>query len=377
MAMLGKLFLRYTMLCWVIFEGILAMPSHQLTSMVIVLCYVINNQWRYFYLHHVVKLWQASLLLEWGLYGYLIYAYGVHPVCGLLIGVWDIFERGKKIDDFLLLLIPLALVFFFGIGRISVSEWWMITIIAVLFYLFRNQRQAIYRLEKELKAYATDAKNLRQSNQELESSKQSVRELTLLRERNRLSREIHDTVGHRLSTIVIQLSAIGVMAKSDGEKASEMAHDLREFSRLGLEDIRGALRAMKPENYENYEILMLIDELSKEFQQMTGIVVSLRYSEKRHPLADRYLQTLYRVSQEFMSNSARHGKAKKIDMYLHFDESGLIYSLKDDGVGAEVINRGMGLTGMEERVRECGGQVSWNTSPGKGFWMRVTLPKEA
>jgi signal transduction histidine kinase len=197
--------------------------------------------------------------------------------------------------------------------------------------------------------------------------------LTTLRERNRISREIHDSVGHSLSTIIIQLGAIEKIAEENGELASQMARNLNDFSKESLEEIRIALRQLKPRGFERYENIQAMEELIKEFTKFTGIEVNFKYTEEKWQLNESQALTIYRIVQEFLSNSLRHGKASKINIYMHYNEDELILTLKDNGQGVEKLERGLGLTNIWERVEELNGEIEYNTGIGQGFLLRLVL----
>lgn len=214
---------------------------------------------------------------------------------------------------------------------------------------------------------------LKKAKEDLEVYANSIEELTLLRERNRISREIHDSVGHSLSTAIIQLGAIEKMATQNGEVTSSLAKNLGEFMKNSLQEVREAVRALKPREFEKYEGILAIEELAKNFQKLTGVVVKLKYSKENGSLNSDNSFVIYRVAQEFMSNSIRHGKATEINIFMSFNEDNLIITLRDNGIGAEKIERGIGLQSIWERVSELGGQISYNTSKGQGFLLKVIL----
>ena len=211
------------------------------------------------------------------------------------------------------------------------------------------------------------------TNHELEAYADSIKELSILKERNRISREIHDSVGHSLSTIIIQLGAIEKIANDNGEAASLMASNLRDFTKNGLEEIRKALRELKPKEFKEYETLLAIEGLIKDFSKLTGIDVKLGFSKNKWQLDEETSLVLYRVVQEFLSNSARHGKATKISIFMHFSISDLIVTMQDNGIGTNEITPGLGLTSISERVGELGGNLSYESKEGKGFLLRVVL----
>ena len=155
--------------------------------------------------------------------------------------------------------------------------------------------------------------------------------------------------------------------------ASDMANNLGEFAKDGLNEIRTALRQLKPSEFEKYESIIAIEDLTKEFSKLTGVDVKLGFTREKWPLNREQSFVIYRIVQEFLSNSIRHGKATKVNIFMNFNENDLILTLKDNGQGVDNLEKGMGLTNICERVNELGGQVDYDTKKDKGFLMRVVV----
>lgn len=222
---------------------------------------------------------------------------------------------------------------------------------------------------------------LKKANYDLETYANSIEELTLLRERNRISREIHDSVGHSLSTIIIQLGAIEKIAQANenhlgnGNGASAMAKNLGEFVKDSLQEVRLAVRELKPEEFENNEGLLAIQELINKFVKFTSVDIKLGFSKERWCLNSDKALVVYRAVQEFLSNAVRHGKATKISIYMNFIKDSLIITMQDNGIGASNLIEGVGLKSIAERTREVGGSMSYNSELGNGFFLKLVLYK--
>lgn len=214
---------------------------------------------------------------------------------------------------------------------------------------------------------------LKKSNSDLEIYISSVEELAILKERNRISREIHDSVGHSLSTTIIQLGAIENLVSKDKD-LKELVHELREFVKESFKEVRDAVTSLKPEGYENYQNLFKIEELIKNFTKMTNIDVKMTVSKNTWNLSSIQYTALYRIVQESLSNSVRHGKATKVNIFITFNSNNLILSIKDNGLGCKNIKRGNGLNSIKERVDELNGKVEFLTS-NDGFIIHTSFPK--
>lgn len=216
---------------------------------------------------------------------------------------------------------------------------------------------------------------LKRVNKELENSVNTIEEITLLRERNRMSREIHDNVGHALSTIMIQLGAIENMAIINGEAAASMANNLGRFTDESLQSIRAVVRSLKPREFEEYEGIVAISEMVKNFEKLSGIKVILKVSEKFWRLSADQTMVIYRLIQEFLSNSIRHGKAKEVRIFLNFLPNNLRIHIKDNGIGCGNILEGVGLKSIRERVKIWGGNMEYYSQEGSGFEIVANLER--
>lgn len=217
---------------------------------------------------------------------------------------------------------------------------------------------------------------LRKANEDLELYAASIEEITLLRERNRISREIHDSVGHALSTIVIQLGAIEKTIGLNGKAAEGLTKNLRAFTQKSLDEVRMAVREIKPKEFEKYEGIAVIEELVKNFKKLSGIDVRLSFTKEKWSLSKDQTFVIYRITQEFLANSARHGKATMVQIFMAFNEYKLTVTLKDNGTGCENIIEGIGLKSMRERTMEIGGTFEYSSKKDEGFLVKVEFDKK-
>lgn len=204
---------------------------------------------------------------------------------------------------------------------------------------------------------------------------QQLRELYTLEERNRISRDLHDSIGHSLSAIRIQLEAIAQVALTDGEKASAMARKLAIFAEEGLQKLRIVLHQMKPPQYEEQTLLLRLMQIAEDFSAMSQMKVRVTSSHFRYAVNETQDQLIQLALQEFLSNSYRHGQATQVNVHLHYTKSDVTLTMKDNGVGSVSIKKNIGLTGVEERAHKEGGTVHIQTSPGTGFMTQIILPR--
>ncbi|MCM1990323.1 sensor histidine kinase [Oceanirhabdus seepicola] len=239
-------------------------------------------------------------------------------------------------------------------------------------------KEEVHRKTEAQKLYdklRVSQESLKKANEELESYSNTIEEVTLLRERNRLSRELHDSVGHSFSAIIFQLGAIEKLISSSPEKASAMTQNITTYCQKSLQELRLMVRDLKPKTLETYEGLLAIEELVRNFKKITSIDVNLRVSKKKYNLNSDQCTVLYRVVQEFMTNSVKHGYASLININVTFNENEVYINLKDNGVGCSNINKSFGLQGVQERITSVKGEVSLYSEKNKGFELIATIPK--
>lgn len=137
-----------------------------------------------------------------------------------------------------------------------------------------------------------------------------------------------------------------------------------------------AVRKLKPSDYNNYEGLIRIENLLKEFEKLTDIKVKLTLSKNKWTLNSNQSENLYRIFQESLSNATRHGKASEISILMNFDKDLLIVNIKDNGRGVEKNEYlGLGLNNIKERISELNGEVNFTSESNKGFVIKIIIPK--
>lgn len=344
-------------------------------DVVLLLMFIINNQLRYFLFPNKNIYTIPSLALEAVIcYIFCLLAgnYGSLIFIPSLIDIIFMFNRAYSI-----IYIISAAILLFAKGNTDLLIIWIIVAFPIFLLLSGTKEIEIrkYTAQNLYDKLREKDEELKIANKELESYANTIEEITLLRERNRISREIHDNVGHALSTIIIQLGAIKRISEVNGQKASEMAENLEDFARESMERVRDAVHAMKPREFEEYEGIVAISEMIKNFRKLTGIEVSLCVSDKVWKLNSDQTMVIYRIIQEFLSNSIRHGKATEVKVFLNFLDTHLRMQLKDNGVGCNIPVPGAGLSGIKERVSVWGGTIEYYSKEGYGFELIVTMDK--
>jgi signal transduction histidine kinase len=259
-----------------------------------------------------------------------------------------------------------------------------IIFVGVFTYFAQSERAArdeAARLAAELGA----------ANQKLREYAAQVEELAIAKERNRLAREIHDSLGHYLTVVNVQLEAAQVMLASDPERASAALHKAQTLAQEGLADVRRSVAAIRASPTGSRPLPEALAELAEE-SRAAGILTYLEVRGQPRPLTPQAELTLYRAAQEALTNVRKHAHASRADLTLDFDAGQpgaqrVRLVVQDNGVGAAQPNGaapqpagtvqpddgGFGLLGLRERVQLIGGNVQVRSQPGEGFRLEVEV----
>lgn len=367
--------LRYSYITFFIAFLIMHNENISAKDITLLLIFIINNQTRYFKLGNKKKYYILSLIIEvilgWYLYR-LLGNYGGVIFIPMLIDLTYTFE---KIYSIVFMIITATLISFTNNSEDLILL--LVETVPILLLGIGVKQQNIKKLQAQVLYDELRVKDeeLKHANLELEAYVNTVEEIAVLRERNRISREIHDNVGHALSTIRIQLGAMENLSREFCPEVSNMAKNLDGFAKDSLADVRAAVRAMKPREFEEYEEIIAISEMIKNFKKLTNIDIKMSTSEKIWKLNSDQTMTIYRILQEFLSNSLRHGKATEVRIFFNFLEDHLRIHIKDNGVGCFLVKSGLGLKSIKERVAIFGGTMEYYTEEGAGFEVIITMDK--
>lgn len=373
------LLVRYIAIFILIFQLFIIDENKSVLSVISILLLIINNHLRMFYLKSE---WTCivSTVLEVIAIPIIQINFGGSIIFYLIGLSIDIFTLKNKKFKYILAGFALGISIYKSFSS-TIEESFIYFVLMSIFFMLLNYISKLYITKKEAQKLYDKLKvseeKLIDANNELEGYLHSIEEITLLKERNRISREIHDSVGHALSTAMIQLSAMETIAAKEGSAIKPMAINLRNFINESFQDVKRAVRELKPDEYDNYQGILRLQEVCKNFERMSGIEVKTIISKGEWNLSTKQINHLYRITQEALSNSLRHGKATLIKVIMNFTDEEFVISFSDNGVGVEEIREnGVGLKGIRERAEEINGMVDIKSNKGKGFFVKVIVPKE-
>lgn len=209
---------------------------------------------------------------------------------------------------------------------------------------------------------------LRKVNSELLATQALLADNTRIAERVRIARELHDLVGHHLTALTLNLEVATHLAEGKALEHVEQAHSL---AKLLLADVREVVSDMRVDDKV---------DLAAALRTLVGgvpePVIHLDLPAELSMTDPRRAQVLLRCAQEMITNSVRHARAKNLWISLVEDADGLALTARDDGRGVATFEAGNGLNGMEERLRQVGGELKIKSSPGSGFALHAWIPAE-
>jgi signal transduction histidine kinase len=211
-------------------------------------------------------------------------------------------------------------------------------------------------------------------NLNLQGYARTVDEESTERERNRISREIHDISGYIFTNLIALMDAAGSMRRDDQAGLTDILVTARAQAQEGLRETRVALRKLRSERSGLTDCTRAIYKIVSIFRKLAGIGIELNLGNMPHFLAQSLGLALYRTVQEALTNAVRHGKATQVRISFWVEEEDLLLTIADNGKGATEVVKGIGLTGMEERIGALGGSVAAGPAPGGGFTLSVKVP---
>lgn len=217
---------------------------------------------------------------------------------------------------------------------------------------------------------------LRTLNHQLEEMADVREKMGETRERNRLAREIHDTLGHTLTGLSTGIDAAKTLLQRDPDMAIKQLDILSATAREGLKDVRRSVRKLRPDALENHTLKGALETMIEEFMRSSGVKVSYVCHLDSLDFQPDEEDTIYRIVQECMTNSVRHGHASRIYISFGKDQDYLILIIEDDGKGCVDIQEGFGLHHMKERIALLNGNVRFYGRDGFEVLVELPLRKE-
>ncbi len=339
---------------------------------------VVNDYLRAYHFYKVSRGYFLSIFVSMIASGILMYNVGGYSDLFMFIIIYELilFTEGKLSKLFIILAMAFILFRSIGIAEFVNLDFWkenlldlIMSYVGVLFYAF--MLYAYRNLRKEKRKVDNLHKELELSYKKLQEQSDKIKELSVTKERNRLAGEIHDSLGHNLVALNMNLDVTDKIIDKDKSKAKDLINKAQLITKESIEDLRKAVYALKEENPRTLRdsINRLIDNI-----QSTGeIKLVLDFDERAEELPPEYKDIIYLSIKESITNSIKHGNADLINIDIKYEESKLIVRIKDNGTGCSHLNKGNGLLGIEDRVTKIGGKVNYSFKAKDGFEIELIL----
>lgn len=223
----------------------------------------------------------------------------------------------------------------------------------------REQRAALAEANRKLARYAA-----------------TTEQLAVSQERNRLARELHDTLAHSLSAVMVQLEAAQSLWEVNAAEARQSLDQAFRAAGNGFSESRRALQSLRATPLEDLGLALAVRELAESTAKRANLTLELDVQNQWENLPPDVEQCVYRVAQEAMTNVVRHAQAKSLRVSLRHDVGALTLTIADDGRGfdpAEVDGRRYGLQGLRERAELVRGTLDVQGRPGSGTSLTLTI----
>jgi signal transduction histidine kinase len=213
------------------------------------------------------------------------------------------------------------------------------------------------------------------ANEQLRQYALQIEDLAAVQERNRIAREIHDSLGHALTALNVQLQTASKLWHIDLSQAQSFLTQARRLGEVAIKEVRHSVNTLRADSREDEPIETAIASLVEDFYQGTGVAVYTQI-ELKATLSPQITKTLYRIVQEALTNICKHAQATKVWIQLKTTLDEVSLKIEDNGQGFRVNSEktGFGLQGMQERVTALQGDFYLETLPGAGCRIIVDLP---
>ncbi|WP_407270534.1 sensor histidine kinase [Radiobacillus sp. PE A8.2] len=218
---------------------------------------------------------------------------------------------------------------------------------------------------------------LKDAHEQLQHYSRQVEALTVVQERNRIAREIHDTVGHKMTALLVQLRLAKELQSQQTDQASDTLVTCEQLAKDALQEIRLSVQTLHEKEDDYKGVIANIRAILENYQSTTGLESELEIKGDPANIPISIQPIITRMIQETITNAVRHGQAENCQVTIDIDADAITVSVKDDGAGANHVEPGFGLITMRERVIEHGGNISFEGIAGQGFTVQAKFPQKS
>jgi signal transduction histidine kinase len=235
-----------------------------------------------------------------------------------------------------------------------------------------------YIITQLISTQRSQEQKLMTANLKLSEHAVMVEQLATSRERNRLARDLHDTIAHTLSGLTVNLEAIKILLGDDHPEISTRLEHALINTRTGLTDTRRALRDLRIRQVDDLGLKLALEDLTQQAAKRGKFKLNIDLPERLPDSSIQIEQTYFRIAQEALENIVKHADASQVMLTLSQENNQYTLVIEDNGLGFETDQNstldGLGVQGMNERAKECGCHLEIYSKPGEGT--RITLTTE-
>ncbi len=219
------------------------------------------------------------------------------------------------------------------------------------------------------------ARRLNQMAEQLQNLVHTRAELAMLEERNRLARDLHDSVKQQVFATAMQLGAAQAMLDDDPAAAKSHLQEAEQLAHQAQQELTGLIQELRPAALEGKGLVDALRSYAEDWSRRTAIVAQVKVAGER-PLPLKVEQPLFRIAQGALANVARHSSAQSVSIHLAWQDDTFTMTIADDGRGFDMSSTtyGMGLSSMQERLAQVNGRLTIHSTPGQGTTLKAAVP---
>ena len=218
------------------------------------------------------------------------------------------------------------------------------------------------------------------ANVKLREQALATEQLATARERNRLARDLHDTLAHSLAGLVVQLQAIETLLKAEPEAARSEVVKARRIAQEGLQETRHAIQDLRVNPIEDLGLARALERAALDFGDRAGVQIDLHIGDPQAAVSNEVAAQILFIAKEAFNNIERHADARRVEVTLARSNGQLLLKIQDDGRGFDEAQvdeaERFGLQGMYERAEMIGAQLSVESTVGQGTVVQLTISNE-
>jgi signal transduction histidine kinase len=248
-----------------------------------------------------------------------------------------------------------------------------LALITAMAQVVQRERGSRQRAEALLHDLDRSHQQLAESHAQVIRSTAQVAELATIAERNRLARDIHDSLGHYLTVIGVQLEKALIVGDEDPAALRAAVGHAKRLADQALREVRSSVSTLRQDE-PPFRLRAALEQLVANLRELPFMIALTINGDEKH-YSQQQLLALYRAAQEGLTNVQKHARARNVRLALELGERMATMILEDDGVGiaADRVGRGMGLRGVQERLELVSGRLAIHSAPAGGTRLEVTL----